>query len=142
MVTADDLLDLPAGMGSGMVKENDLVDILEFEVYQDGFDFVNGIGEFFGGVALFLADGTDADVVNNDLEVDMDRLFGSAFYLGFWAGEMESWGPDDDDEVMAWYVEGPAEADISIVPVPAAVWLFGSGLLGLIGAAKRRRAAA
>lgn len=29
-------------------------------------------------------------------------------------------------------------ADISIVPVPAAVWLFGSGLLGLVGIARRR----
>ena len=29
--------------------------------------------------------------------------------------------------------------DQSVVPVPAAVWLFGSGLLGLIGVARRRR---
>jgi hypothetical protein len=27
----------------------------------------------------------------------------------------------------------------TVVPVPAAVWLFGSGLLGLIGVAKRKR---
>ena len=26
----------------------------------------------------------------------------------------------------------------SVVPVPAAVWLFGSGLLGLIGVARRK----
>jgi len=26
----------------------------------------------------------------------------------------------------------------TVVPAPAAVWLFGSGLLGLIGAARRR----
>lgn len=30
-------------------------------------------------------------------------------------------------------------ADIAVVPVPAAVWLFGSGLLGLAGLARRRR---
>ena len=26
----------------------------------------------------------------------------------------------------------------SVVPVPAAVWLFGSGLIGLVGVARRR----
>lgn len=31
---------------------------------------------------------------------------------------------------------------VSAVPVPAAVWLFGSGLAGLIGVARRRQAAA
>jgi len=30
---------------------------------------------------------------------------------------------------------------LAIVPVPAAVWLFGSGLLGLLGVARRRKAA-
>jgi hypothetical protein len=30
---------------------------------------------------------------------------------------------------------------ISQVPVPAAVWLFGSGLLGLLGVARHRKAA-
>lgn len=30
-------------------------------------------------------------------------------------------------------------ADWSVVPVPAAVWLFGSGLLGLIGIARRKK---
>jgi hypothetical protein len=35
------------------------------------------------------------------------------------------------------YVDGSVE----VVPVPAAVWLFGSGLLGLIGVARRYKAA-
>ena len=33
------------------------------------------------------------------------------------------------------------EVDVQIVPVPAAVWLFGSGLLGLVGIARRKKAA-
>ena len=36
---------------------------------------------------------------------------------------------------------GAFSASLSMVPVPAAVWLFGSGLLGLIGIARRKRAA-
>lgn len=34
----------------------------------------------------------------------------------------------------------PWEPEVSAVPVPAAVWLFGSGLLGLIGVARRKKA--
>ncbi len=37
---------------------------------------------------------------------------------------------------FAWVVKS---GDVSAVPVPAAVWLFGSGLLGLLGIAKRKR---
>ena len=36
----------------------------------------------------------------------------------------------------AWAVQS---GDVSAVPVPAAVWLFGSGLVGLIGVARRKR---
>lgn len=35
---------------------------------------------------------------------------------------------------------GLAGNDPAVVPIPAAVWLFGSGLLGLVGIARRRRA--
>jgi len=38
------------------------------------------------------------------------------------------------DSVFSWAVQS---GDVSAVPVPAAVWLFGSGLIGLIGFARR-----
>jgi hypothetical protein len=34
----------------------------------------------------------------------------------------------------------PGSIGTAVVPVPAAVWLFGSGLLGLVGMAKRKKA--
>lgn len=39
---------------------------------------------------------------------------------------------------LAWAVHA---GDVSAVPIPAAVWLFGSGLLGLMGIAKHKKAA-
>jgi len=38
-----------------------------------------------------------------------------------------------------WVVEGTLHTTASQVPVPAAAWLFGSGLLGLVGVARRRK---
>ncbi len=41
--------------------------------------------------------------------------------------------------LYGWAVQsGDVELTTSAVPVPAAVWLFGSGLLGLIGVARRK----
>jgi hypothetical protein len=40
--------------------------------------------------------------------------------------------------LYAWAVQS-GDVGTSAVPLPAAVWLFGSGLLGLIGVAKRKR---
>lgn len=37
-----------------------------------------------------------------------------------------------------WGVEN-VRMDVQVVPVPAAVWLFGSGLLGLVGIARRKK---
>ncbi len=36
---------------------------------------------------------------------------------------------------FAWAVHN---GDVAAIPVPAAVWLFGSGLLGLIGVARNK----
>ncbi len=44
-------------------------------------------------------------------------------------------GTSKGDEFYAWAVR----SDVSAVPVPAAVWLSGSGLVGLIGVSRRKR---
>jgi len=40
------------------------------------------------------------------------------------------------DHYFAWAVQS---GDVSAVPIPAAVWLFGSGLIGLAGLARRKK---
>jgi len=44
-----------------------------------------------------------------------------------------------DGKTGYWELNGTA--NVSAIPVPAAVWLFGSGLIGLAGIARRRKAA-
>lgn len=44
-------------------------------------------------------------------------------------------GPVEDSGIVATGTIGA-----SVVPVPAAIWLFGSGLIGLIGIARRKKA--
>ena len=63
-------------------------------------------------------------------------------FLGRRDGEVA----EDLDPVLLneWRTSGHLYADISIqtsaVPVPPALWLFGSGLLGLVGIARRKKA--
>jgi hypothetical protein len=52
-------------------------------------------------------------------------------------GGSQQFGPQTDT-FFAWAVRS---GDISAVPVPAAVWLFGSGLIGLSGFTRKRKAA-
>jgi len=56
-----------------------------------------------------------------------------------WYFDMASGGQNYipmDVSSYAWAVQS---GDVGAVPVPAAVWLFGSGLVGLIGLARRKR---
>lgn len=41
--------------------------------------------------------------------------------------------------IITGAVDGQEQLFLTAIPVPAAVWLFGSGLLGLLGLARRRR---
>ncbi len=55
---------------------------------------------------------------------------------GAGAGGLQTFFSKNTSE-YGWAVHS---GDVSTVPVPAAIWLFGSGLLGLIGVARRKRA--
>jgi len=114
-------------------------------------DSLSGIGLTIDGYTYMLA--------------DVDFASGSAFALC--VGEPTrgecSIGPRERDFVVEWnkntlgpiqmaysvagqinyWVAAPGDFDyfnVTAVPVPAAVWLFGSGLLGLVGIAKRKKA--
>ena len=73
----------------------------------------------------------------------------------YWTGA--DLAPDYSDSVMAFdfysgvkvttekggpsYVWAVRDGDVTAVPIPAPIWLFDSGLLGLIGMSTRKKAA-
>lgn len=83
---------------------------------------------------------TFTDPINNRVNEAMDSVYNLSFTFNHSASDMvlnfsayglqgladESWGLDK------------VKVEVSAVPVPSAVWLFGSGLLGLIGIARRK----
>ena len=63
-------------------------------------------------------------------------------YSAAWVFNMGSGAQTDGsipNSYFAWAVHS-GDVGVSAVPVPAAMWLFGSGLLGLLGVARRKRA--
>ena len=80
-------------------------------------------------------------VGNNGVAQPWTRLNGSTqLSLGWAAGTADlvgTYGGIRPDGINDFYMT--ATIGVAPVPVPAAVWLFGSGLLGLIGIAKRAR---
>lgn len=101
---------------------------------QDGsnmFSFTVGAGQVGGHILFNWGATTDIDVVNvwdvaggvyTSTDVDGDGILG----LGMVDGAFPGFN---------------ANFNVATVPVPAAVWLFGSGLVGLAGVARRRKAA-
>ena len=67
--------------------------------------------------------------------IDLGGLF---YGLGFW--EITIFESFDDAGIDGQFLQGVIGINKALVPVPAAVWLFVSGLAGL-GALRRRRAA-
>lgn len=59
----------------------------------------------------------------------------SAWGFSFFWGNQAIYGKSSS--VFTWAVHS---GDVSAVPVPSAVWLFGSGLLGLVGMVKHKKA--
>lgn len=118
---------------------------------------------FFGAVGVRTA---ETDGVNSGFAAPTGDLTGSALTLdlsswtAYWNGTSfnqggmitttvdamgnftANWqatvnGGAFNGQVGDWTITGT----VSAVPVPAAVWLFGSGLVGLAGVARRRKAA-
>lgn len=115
----------------------------------DNSAIANGFN--FNGALIDLGAGTAGVAVgqfpNNPLAGDFDiaTLTFSALQpgvtstsLGIFAIQNEWLGADGLTALAAQPNYLGAEITVNAVPVPAAVWLFGSGLLGMVGVARRR----
>ncbi len=85
-----------------------------------------------GNPAHFINPNTSVFVAPVQLGVDGTFYQGnSSFFGGVVNTDLAAWRLDADGTLTY-------NVPVSAVPVPAAVWLFGSGLLGLVGVARRK----
>ena len=110
--------------GAGVLNDNNVPDSADgfgdFDAHITGFELASGGAEVWQidlatvGIAM-----SDFDVLSSIPPGDIRAFVALKFVQG----------PGDDSAYGA-----------AVVPVPAAVWLFGSGLLGLIGVSRRKKA--
>ncbi|MBK8277991.1 MAG: hypothetical protein IPK92_19815 [Nitrospira sp.] len=124
--------DAPIDLGSLPGVVNDLA------VNLNSVGQLVGYSEIGGGIHATLWDGDQVIDLNDFLPAE---LAAAGWHLDFASGINDhgvivgyaSQGSDPDAAITAAYMLIPTP-----VPVPAAVWLFGSGLVGLAGLARRR----
>lgn len=81
--------------------------------------------------AWFIDDSGEADYIY----LSAEGLVTARDYTLVQSDEFSDLGPyPESDQPVSWLLVRPA----TVVPVPPAVWLFGSGLLGLVSLARRK----
>lgn len=114
-----------------------------------GFDCTGSeLGNLFynvlGGVASSSI--TDVHNANYDLFSNIQgmRYWSATEYApntsNAWYFSMGAGNQSTTLKSFSYYGWAVQSGDVSAVPVPAAVWLFGSGLIGLLGLARRKKA--
>ncbi len=98
--------------------------------------------ESFGGAAITLnGDGSLFDFTYQAREGQLGALADfDSFFTSFTGSALN--GPKSKGKPTALTIAGTwGSLDVAVVPVPAAVWLFGSGLIGLVGIARKNKKA-
>lgn len=145
-VTASDgdnfLTMVESGVGTPPILDTNSIaphDI--FETYYEVFELTfNGSLTQIGntepnGLGGGSADGyyENISVLFNILNADVTGIHVDMFTIdGTWSDAVE------DKKLVTAFAPFSHDAQVSLVPVPAAAWLFGSGLIGLVGVARRK----
>jgi len=114
----------------------------------DGLNILTGAGSgnFVTGVAYIAADTLNPGDYTASNPSGTIALTGSNWFtLAISTDGGTNWSSDtgydylENNTYNVYFADGSVlEIDVRVVPVPAAVWLFGSGLLGLVGVARRK----
>lgn len=96
---------------------------------QDGWGLTNT-----GPFSNIQSDGNNYGLYWSGTEYAPNTVY--AWEFGFYFGEQKF--DYQDNEFKSWAVHSGDVGDVAPIPLPAAAWLFGSGLLGLIGFARRK----
>ncbi len=134
-VTAMVSFDLATNISLAQAERN--ADIVAFSV----FDGVKSVNEYNGSFATAVIE-TNA---SGELTYwEMLLIADAGGFIGFrsWTVCYGYGGSDNATEACA--AQGPGlfgSTPPAVVPIPAAAWLFGTALVGLVGFSKRRKAA-
>jgi hypothetical protein len=125
-----------------------------------GWDMVQSVGTEWDGVSALDSSVLYYDYTDYGWGIGIDNFYydGDTTDAGTWweyfvaetdtLGNFPGWGSSgvgvagrtlDDLSWDGWYNPGFAGEGTPSVPVPAAVWLLGSGLIGLVGIRRRSR---
>ncbi len=148
-----DNVTIELGFNQAQITNGAGADIALFFLSEQSSNLVNvtigGVGSS-SSTPLSFGDVYDAD---GNLQVGLNFTASSSIYFsvieidlddyGFGAGDVMtdpfSVNLVQNDPAIAVSLSMAGDLNSVVVPVPAAVWLFGSGLMGLVGVARRKK---
>lgn len=125
-----------AGTGTGTMTYDDVSNLLNWTITFSGLTGTATAAHFHGPAAA----GTNAGV-----QIGIPGASGTS---GTLTGSATLTATQETDMLAGlWYINihstyktgGEIRGQVQVVPLPAAVWLFGSGLFGLMALARRRK---
>ncbi len=127
------------GIGTGMMTYDDVVNQLNWNITFSGLLAGATASHFHGPAAPGVAAGVQVPIsLGASLGATSGTLIGMATLTATQETQLLS---------NLWYINihtslypgGEIRGQVQVVPLPAAAWLFGSGLLGLVALARRRK---
>ena len=126
------------GTGTGVMTFDDIANLLSWNITYGGLVGTPTVSHFHGPAPVGANAGVQVDIVANSGGSIASPMIGSATISNAQAVDMLN---------GLWYINihsstfpgGEIRGQVQVVPIPAAVWLFGSGLLGLVGIARRKQ---